>query len=217
MNKYKYILFDMDGTIANTDSLIIESMNILYDKYRNGKRTPVEEIYYFSGPPIAGTLKKEFPNMDNDFMVQEFSRISKDLYPQLMTGYPHCREVLLDFKKHGIKLGVVTNKMREMTLYCLKLINLDDIFDVVVGYDDVKIGKPNQEGLLKALGFLQAKDLQESIYIGDNKIDFDTANNAGIDCGLVGWGPRILPKDIKPTFIFQDYLDLRRIIYGEHL
>lgn len=122
MNKYKYILFDMDGTIVNTDSLIIESMNILYDKYRNGKRTPVEEIYYFSGPPIAETLKKEFPNMDNDFMVQEFSRISKDLYPQLMTGYPHCREVLLDFKKHGIKLGVVTNKMREMTLYCLKLI-----------------------------------------------------------------------------------------------
>ena len=213
MNKYKYLLFDMDGTIADTDEMLIQSMNILYDKYRDGVRTPIEQIYYFSGPPIAGTLKKEFPNMDNDFMMQEFSRVSKELYPSTIKSYPHCREVLLDFKSKGIKLGVVTNKMRQMTLYCLKLINLDDIFDVVIGYDDVKNGKPHQEGILKALDILNAKDLSEALYVGDNKIDLDTANNAGIDCALVAWGPRVLPYDINPTFKFRSYEDLRRKIY----
>lgn len=217
MNKYKYLLFDMDGTIADTDEMLIQSMNILYDKYRDGVRTPIEQLYYFSGPPIAGTLKKEFPNMDNDFMMQEFSRVSKELYPSTIKSYPHCREVLLDFKSKGIKLGVVTNKMRQMTLYCLKLIDLDDIFDVVIGYDDVKNGKPHQEGILKALDILNAKDLSEALYVGDNKIDLDTANNAGIDCALVAWGPRVLPNDINPTFKFMSYEDLRRKIYEWHL
>ena len=63
----------MDGTIADTDEMIIQSMYELYDKYRNGRRTPVEEIYYFSGPPIRDTLKREFPDIDNDFIVNELS------------------------------------------------------------------------------------------------------------------------------------------------
>ena len=59
MKKYKVMLFDMDGTLADTDPMIVETFNILYDKYKNGNRRPKEEIYYFSGPPIRDTLKKE--------------------------------------------------------------------------------------------------------------------------------------------------------------
>ena len=79
-NKYDLVLLDMDGTIADTDEMIIQSMYELYDKYRDGRRTPVEEIYYFSGPPIRDTLKKEFPDMDNDSIVNEFVKISWNNY-----------------------------------------------------------------------------------------------------------------------------------------
>ena len=59
-NKYQILLFDMDGTVCDSDQMIIDSMNVLYDKYRDGHRRPVEEVIYFSGPPIRETLKKEF-------------------------------------------------------------------------------------------------------------------------------------------------------------
>ena len=215
MLKYQYLLFDMDGTLVDTDEMLIQTMHILYDKYRNGIYTPKEKIYYFSGPPIEKTLKEEFPDMDPSFIKQEFARISKELYPTTIKVYLHSREVLLELKNKGVKLGVVTNKLHDMTLYCLKLLNLEDIFDVVIGYDDVKIGKPNKEGILKALDILKAKDLNKSIYIGDNIVDLDSANNADIDCILVNWGPRVLPKDIKPRYFINDYLDLRRIILDE--
>lgn len=210
MSKYKYLLFDMDGTIADTDRMLFETMNILYDKYRDGVRTPREQIYYFSGPPISGTLKKEFPNVDYELIYKEFVRVSESLYASTITTYPDCREVLLDLKKHGYKLAVVTNKVKKLTLYCLEIIHLEDIFDVVIGFDDVKKCKPDAEGCLKALQLLGANDLSQALYLGDNIMDFETANNAGIDCALVAWGPRVLPSELKPVFKFSSYQDLRR-------
>lgn len=215
MSKYKYILFDMDGTIANTDQMIIDTMHILYDKYRNGIYTPVETLYYFSGPPIAGNLKKEFPDMDQDFILNEFKRISWDLYTTTVTEYPNCRDVLLELKKHGFKLGVVTNKSREASILCLKVIHLDDVMDTMICFDDVTKCKPDPEGMYKALKQLGAKDLQEAIYIGDNSVDLESANNANIDCILVTWGPRVLSKELKPKYWAKDYKEIKRILLDE--
>ena len=72
--KYDVILFDMDGTVADTDPMIKTAMYVLYDKYRHGVRTPDEQIIYFSGPPIRETLKKEFPDLDQNFIYDEFHR-----------------------------------------------------------------------------------------------------------------------------------------------
>ena len=216
MNKnYQIVLFDLDGTVADTDEMIVQSMHKLYDLYRDGIYTPLEKIYYFSGPSIIDTLKNEFPNGNQELLLKEFSRLSEELYPKTIRIYPNCKETLLALKQRGIKIGLITNKMKKMTLYCLKLIDLEDIFDVIIGYDDVKNGKPDKEGILKAIDVLKTNDLQNVLYVGDNKIDFDTANNAGVDCCLVTWGPRVLPKELNPTFKIKDYDELRRKLLHE--
>ena len=213
MSKYKTLLFDMDGTVADTDEMIRAAMYVLYDKYRNGVRTPDEEIIYFSGPPIRDTLKKEFPDMDQQFMFDEFHKVSSGLYATHTHRYPNSREVLLELKEKGYQLGVVTNKLHHLTEYCLKCIGLDGIFEVIVGFDDVKNPKPNGEGILKAIEYFHS-DKDSSLYIGDNKVDLDSAISAGIDCALVNWGPRVLSPELKPTFKINSYLDLKEKIYG---
>ena len=211
--KYDVILFDMDGTVADTDQMIIEAMHILYDKYRDGKRTPDEEIIYFSGPPIRETLKKEFPDLDQKFIFDEFHKESFKLYATHTFRYPDSKEVLIELKDKGYKLGVVTNKLHHLTEYCLKCIGLENIFEVIVGFDDVSKPKPHGEGILKAIKYFNS-DIEHTIYIGDNKTDLDSANSAGVDCALVSWGPRKLPSDLKPTFKISSYLDLKEKIYG---
>ena len=213
--KYEAVLFDLDGTVADTDEMIVESMHKLYDLYRNGVYTPLEQIYYFSGPSIIDTLKKEFPDGNQELLLKEFSRISEELYPKTIKTYPLCKETILTLKEHGIKVGLITNKMKKMTLYCLELIDLKDVFDVIIGYDDVSKGKPDGEGILKAIKQLNVKDLQNVLYVGDNKIDFDTASNAGVDSAIVTWGPRKLPDDIHPNYKIKDYEELRRLIIHE--
>ena len=53
-------------------------------------------------------------------------------------------------------------------------------------------------------------DLNKVLYIGDNKIDLDTANSAKVDCALVTWGPRVLDPNLKPTLKISSYEDLER-------
>ena len=210
--KYELLLFDMDGTIANTDPMIIEAMHILYDKYRNGVHTPDSEIVYFSGPPIRETLKKEFPNMDNDFMYKEFHDVSYGLYATHVFSYPDSKSVLLDLKKEGFKLGIVTNKIHHLTEYALKCIDLENIFQYIVGFNDVSKPKPDKEGIENCIKHFNV-DKKHTLYIGDNVSDYLTARNAGVDCCLVSWGPRKLKEDIKPEFKISSYLELKEHLY----
>ncbi len=209
--KYSVILFDMDGTIADTDQMIVETFLYLYDKYREGRRTPIEEIYYFSGPPIRDSIKKEFPGQDVETILKDFREKSISLYPSTVKEFPDSREVLLNLKKHGYKLGVVTNKSSDPARYCLKLLNQEDIFDICIGFNDVKEGKPSPEGILKAIEALGEKDISKAIYIGDNKVDIVSADNAGIDSILVTWGPREVDPTIKATYKVNNFKQLEGV------
>lgn len=202
----------MDGTLIDSDPMILEAMNILYDKYRNGVRTPKEQVYYFSGPPIKDTLRKEFPNMDIEVIFKEFAVVSKSLYATHTFPYPHSREVLLRLKEEGFKLGIVTNKLHHLTEYALECVHLEGIFDYIVGFDDVRVGKPDKEGILKAMDHFGLSQV-DTIYIGDNVSDYQTAENSNVDCCLVSWGPRVLPKELKPKYKMKSYLELEEILY----
>ena len=217
MKQYKTLLFDMDGTVIDTDPLLKESFHILYDKYRDGKYTSDEEIWYFSGPPIKVTLAKEFPDLDKEFIFKEFNKVSESLYPTHTFKYPHSKEVLLELKKAGYQLGIVTNKVHRLAVYALKCVGLDHIFDVVIGFEDVINPKPHEEGILKAISLFNSNQ-DSTLYIGDNASDILSADNAKVDSCLVSWGPRKVDPNVKPTFKVNSYLDLKeKLLNGKDL
>ena len=215
MKQYKTLLFDKEGTVIVPDPIFRESFHILYDQYRNGVYTPQEEIWYFSGPPIKKTLAREFPNLDLQFIFEEFNKVSEKLYPTHTFKYDDSREVLLELKKAGYQLGIVTNKVHRLAVYALECVGLDGIFDVVIGYEDVKNPKPDAEGILKAISLFNSNQ-ESTLYVGDNASDLLSANNAKVDCCLVKWGPRKLDPNLKPTFTITSYLDLKeKLLYGK--
>ena len=213
--KYDVILFDMDGTLIDTDELIAQTFFCLYDKYNNGKRATREEMVYFSGPPISETLAKEFPQINQEELFQEFHDISWRLYPQYLKSFPFVKDALIELKKDHYRLGIVTNKMHGTTQYCLELLNMNNIFDVVIGIDDVNLPKPHSEGIFKAMDILNQPEKVKVLYIGDNGSDFLTSQNAGIDCGLITWGPRALNSSLKPKYFVKSFRYLKEVIENE--
>ena len=87
MNKYKALLFDLDGTLCDTDEMIVQTMFAIYKDYKPSKVRTREELYYFSGPPIRDTLAREFPDQDPEEMYDVFKRVSKGFYPKCPTVF----------------------------------------------------------------------------------------------------------------------------------
>lgn len=212
MNKYRLLLFDLDGTLANTDEMVVQSFYALYKIYKPRVVRSREELYYFSGPQIRETLKKEFPDYDLEEMREAFARISKSLYAPYVTEYPDEIETLKALKEAGYLLGVVTNKGKPLTKYNLELCHLDDIFDVVITADDVAAAKPDPQGIFKAMEVLGIKDKKDVLYIGDNDIDYYSGTNAGVDTLLVTWGPREIKSVNKAKYTASSYNEVRKIL-----
>lgn len=211
-NKYDLVLLDLDGTVADTDELILTTMNILFDKYRNGQRTPAEVVYYYSGPPIRGSLAHEFPDRDPDEMVKEFAVISWDLYDTCVDVFPHVRETLISLKNRGIKLGIVTTKAHNSTIKCLTSLKIIELIPDFVAKEDVTNGKPDPEGIFKMMEHFAVKDKKKVLYVGDNKGDYLAARNAGVDSGMVTWGPRKIDRTLTPEYWIDDFADLEGIV-----
>ena len=212
MNKYRLLLFDLDGTLANTYEMVVQSFYALYKIYKPRVVRSREELYYFSGPQIRETLKKEFPDYDLEEMREAFARISKSLYAPYVTEYPDEIETLKALKEAGYLLGVVTNKGKPLTKYNLELCHLDDIFDVVITADDVAAAKPDPQGIFKAMEVLGIKDKKDVLYIGDNDIDYYSGTNAGVDTLLVTWGPREIKSVNKAKYTASSYNEVRKIL-----
>ena len=211
MSNYKILLFDMDGTIAETDGMIIHSLWELYDLYNPSNKKSEEEIIYFSGPPIAETLKREFPNMDQDFIVNEFLERCTKYYDLYTSTFEYEIEVLSLLKEKGYKMAVVTNKGHEKAEYVLRLLHLEEYFDFVIGNGDVNKLKPDPEGILEAIHRFGGNK-EETLYIGDNDIDYITATNAGVDALICAWGPRKLNVLDKCKYVARSYLDIKEIL-----
>ena len=212
MKQYKVLLFDLDGTLCDTDEMLIQSFFALYKKYRPAKIRTREELIYFSGPPIKKTLMDEFPDVPFEEIYKAWQEVSREQYVPYVKAFNHEIETLKKLREAGYLLGVVTNKGAPLTKYSLEVAHIDGLFDVVISADDVNAPKPSPAGIFKALERLGIEDKSEVLYIGDNDIDYDTATNAGVDAMLVTWGPREIKCRFDAKYAVLSYDELGGIL-----
>ena len=208
MNKYRVLLFDLDGTLCDSDEMLIQSFFALYKKYRPVKIRTREELIYFSGPPIKKTLSDEFPDYPFEEIYKAFQVVSRELYRPYVKAFDKEIETLKKLREAGYLLGVVTNKGAPLTKYSLEVAHIDGLFDVVISADDVNAPKPSPLGIDKALERLGIEDKGKVLYIGDNDIDYETATNAGTDAMLVAWGPREIKRVKDAKYAVSSYDEL---------
>lgn len=206
---YKLIIFDVDGTIVNTDLMLIETYRTLYSLYRKDKHDIDDNIIKtFSGPPIKDTLKREFPNENQDFMLKEYRKYSRPNYEKYVKTFEECKKVLLLLKKDGVKLAIATSKMHDATLYTLKLVDLENIFDLIIASDDVVDSKPNPECVNKIVTYFKSIKKEDVLFVGDTIYDVKCANNAHVDCAIMKFMERNISNDAVIKYSFKSFKEL---------
>lgn len=205
MKQYKLYLFDLDGTLIDSDQMLVATFKELYSKYKPGFDPNIEHYLQFSGPPIVESLSKEFPNEDINRILDEYRERSRKYYDKYVRLYPGAFELLKKLHDNHIPFGIITNKHRYATIYTFDLLDLTNFNIFSICADDVKNLKPHQEGVLEAMKHFNIKNKDEVIYIGDSDFDYLTAKNAGVNFGFVSWSPRKIEGHPKIDLLIDSY------------
>jgi len=186
LERLKYLIFDVDGTLVDTIGLILQTF---HQTLRILKMPDLsdEEILSQIGRPLHLQMR-DLDWMREGELFALYSRLYRKNHDQLAKSIPGVKEALAVLKERGYRMAVVTSKRSLSTRSDLKYFGLDTFFEVVVAADDTRHHKPHPEPVLAALDLLGAEP-EESTYIGDSPYDLRSAHGAGVLAGAVEWSP----------------------------
>ena len=186
---YKYLLFDLDGTLTDPAEGITNSVAYALNKFGinvEDKRT----LYKFIGPPLVDAFAEYYGFSKEDSekataFYRETFRVT-GLYQNMV--YDGVVEMLEALKSKGKKLVIATSKPEEFTMKILKHFDLLKYFDFVAAATFDATRNSKDKVIAYALESLDIKDKSEVVMIGDRHHDIDGAKDNGIDSVGVLWG-----------------------------
>ncbi|MFW5537659.1 MAG: HAD family hydrolase [Segatella copri] len=224
----KYIIFDFDGTIGDSQSLIVKT---LQDTMRArklevksdeacaktiGLRLDEAFISLFGmsaeeGMECAATYREIFLDNKKTMIVQPF---------------PHVIETLRELHRQGFILGMASSRNHCSLDGYVKQMQLEDIFSSIVAGDDVEHVKPAPDMVFMALGEMKGMKnpvtsaesgdvedmLDEVLVVGDMTFDVDMAHNAGCKACAVTYGNGTREQLASAEFIIDDFAELLGLV-----
>ena len=213
--KYKYILFDLDGTLIDTNQLIIDSFKHTY-KTHLSRDIEEKEIQQYFGEPLITTLRRYSPEKAEE-LYDTYIRYNESVHDSSVNLCCDIQECLEQLKEMGCVLAVVTSKRYKMAHRGLELFGITKHFSTLVTVDDTENHKPHPEPVLRALEKLGAA-ADEAIMVGDSIFDIQCAHNAGVKAIQVTWGAALdQQQQEKPDYLVDNALEIVDIVKGKDI
>lgn len=208
---FQTVLFDFDGTLADTNDLISDSYLYVLDHYFPGCYSK-KDVISFNGPPLYDVFHQLYPEKATEMvaMYREFNLAQHDAYIRL---FPGVEQGLIRLKKAGKNIGVVSTKQNRTLYRGLNRLGIEKYFDVVLGGDDYERAKPHPEPVLIGLERLKGEPTS-TVMIGDNWQDIASANQAGVTSMFVSWSEKKVTdlSPHEPDIVVKDMKDLVQTI-----
>jgi pyrophosphatase PpaX len=194
-------LFDFDGTIMNTNDLIIESWNHTV-RTLTGRKITLDEIRGTLGEVIAHSMQRIMPEIDPKVAVATYREYQADRYLKGIRLFDGVGETLAALRGlhgqdgqqgRGVKTGLVTSRLANSTYKALDHFGIRQYFDLILTVEDCTKFKPDPEPILLALERLGAAPAR-TIYLGDTVHDILAAKAAGVFTVLADWSVALPPE-----------------------
>ncbi|MCA1055374.1 pyrophosphatase PpaX [Rossellomorea aquimaris] len=211
MSKITTVLFDLDGTLINTNDLIISSFLHTLNHYYPGQYEE-KDVLRFMGPPLEESFGELNPDKVEE-MCTHYRAFNHEHHDELVTEFEGVYETVEELYKKGYKLAIVSTKVRDVVLKGLDLMKLRPFFDVVITLDEVENAKPDPEPINKALEALGSEP-GEAIMVGDNHHDILAGKNAGVLAAGVAWSAkgREHLEQYEPDVMLETMPDLLKVV-----
>ena len=179
--KIEAILFDFDGTIADTSEDMVGCLNILL-KNHSKEDVDIRKAKNFISKGAAGLINFAFPKIPDEekkLYISEYLEIYKNnlfIKTKLFSG---IEELILNIIKKQYKWGILTNKPSYLVNPIIEKFNFTYSPNCVVAGDTLSVKKPNPEPLIYAAKIIGC-DPSLCAYVGDDIRDITAANSAGM-------------------------------------
>lgn len=191
----KTVVFDLDGTLADTSADLIAAANACFERLGHGPLLDPagDQLTAFHGgramlrlgfSRLASDWSEEDVDTEYPFLIEHYGN-HIDHHTVL---YPGVEKALEHLQQHGHALGVCTNKPEALAESLLVRLGIRDVFGAMLGADTLPVRKPDPEHLLQTIRLLGGHP-DDSVLIGDTITDRKTATAAGVPCILVAFGP----------------------------
>lgn len=215
----KTVVFDLDGTLADTSGDLIAAANACFREMGEGD---LLDPAVDAGTALRGGRAMLRLGMQRLGRSEDAATIDA-FYPKLIAAYaqdidshtflyPGAMDSVGALKSAGYRVAICTNKPEGLALELLRRLAVLDQFDAMLGADTLAVRKPDPEHL-RETARRAGGDPAQCVLIGDSDTDRNTARAAGVPCVLVTFGPAGGDMAaLEPEALLPHYDDLHGIV-----
>jgi phosphoglycolate phosphatase len=212
------VVFDLDGTLADTSGDLLAAANACFREMGEGDVLSVETD---AGTALRGgkamlTLGLTRIGRMDQATVEKYYPVLLEAYGAAIDThtvmYPGAMEAVGVLSDMGYGVGICTNKPDRLAEQLMASLGVRDAFGALIGADTLPVRKPDPLPLAETARRLGG-DPAQTVLIGDSVTDRETARNAGVPSVLVTFGPS--GEDmaaLEPEALLQDYADLPALV-----
>lgn len=213
---YKYVFFDLDGTLTQSEFGIINS--VIYALNKMGVEVGDRELVKrFIGPPLLVSFKEFYKMSDED--AEKAASLYRECYNagEIFNAplFDGIEELLKKLTEAGIKLYVVTSKPEVFAKRILEHYGIKQFFEKVIGPDLSEKDSSKAKMVKMAINDTSdAPEISEYVMVGDRFYDIEGAKANGIDsiAVLYGYGNREEFEKAGATHIVNTPEDIARTV-----
>lgn len=216
MANFDYVIFDFDGTVANTGEGILKSLQ--YSFVAMGDPAPdLKDLEKFIGPPVYYSYTHFYGIAEDkvDLYVKKYRERYREKGIYESEVYDGLVDLLHYLKEHNIKVGIASSKPENLIYSVADYLKITDLFDAIVGVKTDNSKHSSKAGLVsQVMADLGATDKTKVLMVGDRCFDIDGAHEAGVKCcaALWGYGDREEFIAHKADFIVEEPKEIENLI-----
>src|SRR5256885_6961826 len=207
------LLFDLDGTLADSIALLLASFHHTFDAH--GKPAPSDEAWIAGiGTPLI-TQMRLFVQTEEEAqgVILTYREFQPTHHDEMLREFEGVGETLALLKSQGHPMALVTSKSNDLAHRALTWLHLTRHIDVVVGMDSTERHKPDPAPVLHALAELESVP-SNALFLGDSPHDIAAGNAAGVTSVAALWGPfsRTVLERASPTYFLEHIRELPALV-----
>jgi len=209
------VLFDLDGTLIDSITLILGSMRHAFAKCE--RAIPSDDEWLTGvGIPLRTMFQRYAPeDGETDQLIAAYREHQLANHDSLVRCYDEVPQTLAALARAGHPLAVVTSKGDVLARRGLELVGIAEHFATIVSCDSCTRHKPHPEPVLTALERL-GYEPEEALFVGDSVHDIEAGNAAGVKSVAALWGPfsREQLAVARPDRFIERIADLLQVLAG---